>query len=200
MCGPQRGAITGAILYEGWAGSAHGVPGSSMVTVMSRNGVNFGLRLSGTDDQWFQAPANPVDGLYFPGYSVEDAAPTSGTQRSPRPTASGVRDGRLPGHCAVRRRHARGRDRQQPPDAQHHAGREPGVHPARAELRRHAGGHRALLVADSGVRPIINTGIAHKQAGIGQIGAGITSAPMPCFTEAIAALAAALPTGKDGAP
>ena len=54
--------------------AAHGVPGSSMVTVMARNGVNFGIRLSGTGDQWFQAPANPVDGLYFPGYSVEDAA------------------------------------------------------------------------------------------------------------------------------
>ena len=54
--------------------AAHGVPGSSMVTVMARNGVNFGIRLSGTGDQWFQAPANPVDGLYFPGYTVEDAA------------------------------------------------------------------------------------------------------------------------------
>jgi Protein of unknown function (DUF1116) len=53
---------------------AHGVPGSSMVTVMARNGVNFGIRLSGTGDQWFQARANPVDGLYFPGYTVEDAA------------------------------------------------------------------------------------------------------------------------------
>jgi len=48
------------------------------------------------------------------------------------------------------------------------------------------------LVADSGVLPIINTGIAHKKAGIGQIGAGITTAPMQCFNEAIAALAATL--------
>ena len=49
-----------------------GVPGSSMVTVMARNGVNFGIRLSGTGDQWFQAPANPVDGLFFPGYGPTD--------------------------------------------------------------------------------------------------------------------------------
>ncbi|HZO04253.1 MAG TPA: DUF1116 domain-containing protein, partial [Burkholderiales bacterium] len=54
--------------------AAHGVPGSSMVTVMTRNGVNFGIRLSGTGDKWFQAPANPVNGLYFPGYTIEDAA------------------------------------------------------------------------------------------------------------------------------
>jgi hypothetical protein len=53
----------------------------------------------------------------------------------------------------------------------------------------------ARLVADSGVLPIINTGIAHKQAGIGQIGAGITTAPMACFNEAIAALSAELETG-----
>ncbi len=54
--------------------AAAGVPGSSMVTAMARNGVNFGVRLSGTGDAWFEAPANPVDGLYFPGYSIADAA------------------------------------------------------------------------------------------------------------------------------
>ncbi len=54
--------------------AAADVPGSSMVTVMARNGVNFGIKLSGTGGRWFQAPANPVDGLYFPGYSVDDAA------------------------------------------------------------------------------------------------------------------------------
>jgi hypothetical protein len=54
--------------------AAHDVPGSTMVTVMARHGVNFGIRLSGTGDRWFQAPANPVQGLYFPGYSVADAA------------------------------------------------------------------------------------------------------------------------------
>jgi hypothetical protein len=46
---------------------------------------------------------------------------------------------------------------------------------------------------DTNIRPIINTGIAHKEAGIGQIGAGITRAPMPCFTQAIEALAAKIP-------
>ena len=54
--------------------AAHNVPFSSMITVMARNGVNFGIRMSGTGDRWFQAPANPVEGLFFPGYGVEDAA------------------------------------------------------------------------------------------------------------------------------
>ncbi|MEN3024414.1 DUF1116 domain-containing protein, partial [Pseudomonas aeruginosa] len=50
------------------------VPFSSMVTVMARNGVNFGIRISGTGDRWFQAPANAVEGLFFPGFGVDDAA------------------------------------------------------------------------------------------------------------------------------
>ncbi|MGQ7471851.1 oxamate carbamoyltransferase subunit AllG family protein, partial [Streptococcus suis] len=54
--------------------AAEGVPNSTMVTVMARNGVNFGIQLSGTGNQWFQAPANPVNGLFFPGFGVEDAA------------------------------------------------------------------------------------------------------------------------------
>jgi hypothetical protein len=65
-----------------------------------------------------------------------------------------------------------------------------------------AAGIDARLVVDSGVLPIINTGIAHRKAGVGQIGAGITTAPMECFNDAIAALATeldALPTGKGGA-
>ena len=53
--------------------AAAGVAGSSMVTAMARNGVNFGVRLSGTGDAWFEAPANPVDGLYFPGYSIAES-------------------------------------------------------------------------------------------------------------------------------
>jgi len=53
----------------------------------------------------------------------------------------------------------------------------------------------ARLVADSGILPIINTGIAHKKAGVGQIGAGITTAPMVCFSEALAALGTRLSIG-----
>ncbi|BBU79351.1 hypothetical protein EIMP300_07510 [Escherichia coli] len=54
--------------------AAANVPFSSMVTVMARNGVNFGIRISGTGDRWFQAPANAVEGLFFPGFGVDDAA------------------------------------------------------------------------------------------------------------------------------
>ncbi|MEO5608223.1 MAG: DUF1116 domain-containing protein, partial [Ornithinibacter sp.] len=55
--------------------AAIGVEGSTLVTAMARNGVEFGLRVAGTGDQWFTAPVGPADGLFFPGYSIEDANP-----------------------------------------------------------------------------------------------------------------------------
>jgi len=58
--------------------AARGVAGSSMVTAMARNGVEFGIRVSGTGERWFTAPAPVVDGLYFPGYTIADAAPDLG--------------------------------------------------------------------------------------------------------------------------
>ena len=58
--------------------AAQGVPGSSMVTAMARNGVEFGIRVSGTGDQWFTTRAPVVDGLFFPGYTAADAAPDLG--------------------------------------------------------------------------------------------------------------------------
>ena len=75
-----------------------------------------------------------------------------------------------------------------------------GTNPAftlpRAELRPTPAGIDARLVVDSGVLPIINTGIAHREAGVGQIGAGITTAPMDCFIDAIDALGATLPAAE----
>ena len=68
--------------------AAHGVPGSSLVTAMARNGVDFGIRVSGTGDAWFTAPAPLVDGLYFPAYRSPTPRPTSATAPSPRRRAS----------------------------------------------------------------------------------------------------------------
>jgi hypothetical protein len=55
------------------ADSAHGIEGSTIVTTMARNGTDFGIRVSGLEDQWFTAPAQIPKGLYFPGYGDEDA-------------------------------------------------------------------------------------------------------------------------------
>jgi hypothetical protein len=175
--------------------AAGGVPGSSMVTVMARNGVNFGIRLSGTGDQWFQAPANPVDGLFFPGYGLDDAAADLGD--SAITETAGVGGFAMAAAPAIVQ-FVGGT----PADATENSRRMRsitiGTNPAftlpALNFGPTAAGVDARLVLDSGILPIINTGIAHKQAGIGQIGAGITTAPMDCFVAAVDALAASRPT------
>jgi len=183
--------------------AAHGVPGSSMVTVMARNGVNFGIRLSGTGDQWFQARANPVDGLYFPGYSVEDAAADLGD--SAITETNGLGGFAMAASPAIVQ-FVGGTPADATANSRRMLSITLGGNPAFTLPALNFGGTPAgidaRLVADSGVLPIINTGIAHKKAGVGQIGAGITTAPMECFNDALAALAEELqgvPNGKESA-
>ncbi len=177
--------------------AAAGVPTSSMVTVMARNGVNFGIQLSGTGRQWFQAPANPVDGLFFPGYGVKDAAAdlgdsaiteTAGLGGFAMAAAPAIVQfvGGTPADATENSRRMRNIT----------VGTNPAFTLPALNFGPTAAGIDARLVLDSGVLPIINTGIAHREAGIGQIGAGVTTAPMECFIEAIDALAAAIATSE----
>ena len=170
--------------------AAHGVPGSSMVTVMARNGVNFGIRLSGTGDRWFEAPANPVNGLYFPGYSVEDAAADLGD--SAITETNGLGGFAMAASPAIVQ-FVGGTPADATANSRRMLSITLGSNPAFTLPPLNFGGTPAgidaRLVADSGVLPIINTGIAHRKAGVGQIGAGITTAPMACFNDALAALA-----------
>ncbi len=171
------------------ADAAAGVPHSSMVTVMARNGVNFGIRLSGTGDEWFEAPANPVDGLFFPGHTVEDAAPDLGDSAITETAGLG---GFAMAAAPAIVQFVGG----SPADATAHSRRmhtiTMGTNPAftlpALDFGPTAAGIDARLVADCGLLPIINTGIAHRRAGVGQIGAGITTAPMGCFVAAVEAL------------
>ena len=170
--------------------AAHGVPGSSLVTAMSRNGVRFGIRLSGTGEQWFEAPSPVVDGLYFPSYGPEHAAPdmgdssiteTAGLGGFAMATAPAIVQfvGGTPQDAIANTREMRhitlGRNNAFTLPAMNFSGTPAGI-----DARR---------VLDTNITPIINTGIAHKEAGVGQIGAGITRAPLECFTRAIIALA-----------
>ena len=169
--------------------AAHGVPGSSMVTVMARNGVNFGIRLSGTGDQWFQAPANPVNGLYFPGYTIEDAAADLGD--SAITETNGLGGFAMAASPAIVQ-FVGGTPADATANSRRMLSITLGSNPAFTLPALNFGGTPAgidaRLVVDSGVLPIINTGIAHKKAGVGQIGAGITTAPMECFNQALAVL------------
>ncbi|MCA1682519.1 MAG: DUF1116 domain-containing protein [Actinobacteria bacterium] len=172
--------------------AAHGVQHSTMVTVMARNGVNFGMRLSGTHDAWFQAPANPVDGLFFPGYGVGDAAAdlgdsaiteTAGVGAFAMAAAPAIVQfvGGTPADATENSRRMRSIT----------LGTNPAFTLPALNFGATACGIDARLVLDTGILPVINTGIAHREAGVGQIGAGITTAPLGCFVEAIEAVARA---------
>ena len=179
--------------------AAHGVPGSSLVTAMSRNGVRFGIRLSGTGEQWFEAPSPVVNGLYFPSYGPEHAAPdmgdssiteTAGLGGFAMATAPAIVQfvGGTPQDAIANTREMRhitlGRNNAFTLPAMNFSGTPAGI-----DARR---------VLDTNIMPIINTGIAHKEAGVGQIGAGITRAPLECFTQAIIALASRVGVGMPG--
>jgi hypothetical protein len=171
--------------------AAHGIDGSSMVTAMTRNGVRFAIRLSGTGDRWFEAPALPVDGLYFPGYGPQDAASDLGD--SAITETAGLGGFAMAASPAIVQ-FVGGTPAQAIANTlsmthitlgRNHAFTLPALNfdatPAGIDARK---------VLDTGIAPIINTGIAHKEAGVGQIGAGITHAPLECFAQSIAALSA----------
>jgi len=166
--------------------AAHGIEGSTVVTAMARNGVEVGVRMSGTGDAWFTAPAPAPDGLYFPGYGPADANPDlgdsaitetaglGGLAMAAAPAVVRVIGGAAEEAIATTKRMytitlARNNDFGIP--ALGFAGTPTGI-----DARR---------VVDSGVQPVFNTGIAHREAGIGQIGAGIAKAPLACFAGAL---------------
>jgi len=177
------------------ADAAAKVHGSSMVTAMARNGVEFGIQVSGTGDRWFTAPAPVVDGLYFPGYTIADAAPDLGDSAITETAGmggfamaaapaivnfvGGTPDDAV-ANTAAMRHVTLGRNAGFTLPAMNFAGTPAGI-----DIRK---------VVDTGILPVINTGIAHREAGIGQIGAGITHAPLGCFAQAVTALATSLRT------
>ena len=174
-------------------GAAHGVSGSSLVTAMSRNGREFGIRVSGLGGRWFTAPARPIDGLYFAGYSAADAAldlgdsaitETAGLGGFAMAAAPAIVKfvGGTPADAVANSLRMR-----------HIAQGESNIFQLPAlDFRGTASGIDARKVVDTGIEPVINTGIAHREPGIGQIGAGITRAPLACFVQAVVALDAEL--------
>lgn len=176
--------------------AARGVPSSSMVTTMARNGVEFGIRVSGTGDTWFTAPAPMVEGLFFSGYTRADAARDIGDSAITETAGIG------------------GFAMAAAPAIVQFVGGTPDVALANTmEMLNITLGQNAAFtlpqldfagtpagidvrkVVDTGICPAINTGIAHKDAGVGQVGAGLTRAPAECFTQAVIALGGLVPGG-----
>lgn len=169
--------------------AAHGVPGSSFVTAMARNGVEFGIRVSGTGARWFTAPAPIVDGLFFPGYSQAEAAPDLGD--SAITETCGIGGFAMGGAPAIVQfvggsvSDAVAYTREMFPIT---LGTNGSYTSPALNFTGLPAGIDARKVVDTGITPVINTGIAHKEAGVGQVGAGVTRAPLACFIQAVDAL------------
>lgn len=176
--------------------AARNIPGSTMITVMARNGVEFGVRVSGAGDTWFVAPSPKVQGLFFPGYSDADAARDLGD--SAITETAGVGGFAMASAPAIVK-FVGGT----PDDALGYSremghitlGRNENFTMPMLNFMGTPAGIDCRKVVDTGILPVINTGIAHKDAGVGQIGAGVTRAPLACFAKALLAVAEALNGG-----
>jgi hypothetical protein len=173
------------------ADAAHGVPGSSLVTTMARNGTDFGIRVSGLGDRWFTAAAATPVGLYFSGYGPADANPDIGD--SAITETAGIGGFAMGGAPAIVQ-FVGGT----PADALRYTRLMYEITVAESETYRLPAldfrgtptGIDVRLVMQTGILPQINTGIAHRQPGVGQIGAGLVNPPRACFEAALVALAA----------
>lgn len=183
--------------------AAHGIKNSTIVTTMSRNGVDFGIRVSGLGDKWFTAPSPKVDGVYFPGFGPEDASldmgdsaitetlGLGGLAMAAAPSIlqiSGSMDAVDQGEIVAVTKDVLksainysmrtykitvGKNRFLTIPILNFLGTPMGI-----DIRK---------VVKTGITPYIETAIAHKEMGYGMIGAGLAKAPMGCFAKALKA-------------
>jgi uncharacterized protein DUF1116 len=170
---------------------ARDIAGSSVVTAMSRNGTDFGIRVAGTGDRWFTAPVEMPVGIYFPGFSERDANPDIGD--SAIVETVGLGGFAMAAAPAVVGYVGAGRASQAAAFTRAMAEIAVGTNPAwTIPAMDFAGvptGIDIRLVVETGLAPTINTGIAHREPGVGQVGAGIVKAPLKCFEDALVAFA-----------
>ena len=173
------------------ADPATGITNSTMVTAMARNGTDFGIRVSGLGERWFTAPVTMPVGLYFPGFTADDANPDMGD--SAIVETIGLGGGAMATSPAVARFIGAGgmsaalaatEEIREICLGEHPHFRIPTLDDRGAPV-----GIDVARVVETGIPPLINTGIAGRRAGIGQIGAGVARAPLACFVRALEALA-----------
>ncbi|MFD1826045.1 MULTISPECIES: DUF1116 domain-containing protein [Mumia] len=170
--------------------AARDIEGSTMVVAMARNGTDFGIQVSGTGDQWFTGPAQVADGLYLGSYGPDDANPDIGDSAitetagiggfamATAPAIVRLVGGTVPDALATTRRMGEITLAQNPRwtiPVMEFAGTPTGIDVTR--------------VCRTGILPQINTGMAGRVAGTGQVGAGLVTPPADIFPAALAALA-----------
>jgi len=167
---------------------------STLVVTMARNGTDFGIRVAGLGDRWLTAPVNTPSGLYFAGFGPADANPDIGDSAivetiglggfamAAAPAVAGfVGAGGLREAVAVTEEMA-----------EIAIGEHPHFRIPTLDNRGAPVGIDVRRVVATGITPLINTGIAGRRPGVGQIGAGTVRAPLACFEQALAALAGTL--------
>jgi hypothetical protein len=165
--------------------TAQGIPYSTLVTIMARNGLDFGIKLA-SGPTWYTAPANYVKGLFFTGYSEKDAAPDIGDSAITETYGiGGFAMGGAPAIVqfvggTVADAVAYSKKMHTITVGKHSVMQLPSLDFAPTAL-----GIDIRKVIASNILPIINTGIAHKLAGVGQVGAGLVEPPMGCFKKAL---------------
>jgi hypothetical protein len=170
--------------------AARGIPGSSLVTVMARNGTEFGIQTAGTGDRWFTGPAQTPVGLFLGDYGPEDANPdigdsaimetygVGGFSMAAAPAIVRFVGGTVPDALATTERMY-----------QLTLAENPAMAIPIMGFRGAPTGIDVLKVARTGWLPQINTGMAGRVAGTGQVGAGLVQPPQECFEQALVALA-----------
>jgi Protein of unknown function (DUF1116) len=170
--------------------AARGIPGSTMVVAMARNGTDFGIQISGTGDEWFTGPAQTPEGLFLGEYGPADANPDIGD--SAITETAGLGGFAMAAAPAIVRfvggtvadALANTRRMYEITLAEHELFAVPVL-----DFRGTPLGIDVTRVVRTGILPQINTGMAGKVAGTGQVGAGLVTPPAEIFPAALHALA-----------
>jgi len=172
------------------ADASHGVEGSTIMTAMARNGTDLGIRVSGLGNQWFTGPVGQPQGLYFPGYTADDASGDIGDSTITETVGIGAfAMASAPAIVAFISGNSQDAinatlEMYEITTAEHNAFTIPPL-----DFRGTPVGVDVRKVVELGITPRINTGIAHRDAGVGQVGAGLVRPPMSVFEDAIMAYA-----------
>lgn len=170
--------------------AGHNIEGSTIVTVMARNGTDFGIRVSGLGDRWFTGPAGMVKALYFPGFTEKDANPDIGD--STITETAGIGGFAMAAAPAIvtfisgtpKDAINTTLDMYEITYGEHKYFTIPAL-----DFRGTPTGIDIRKVIEKGMLPRVNTGVAHKDPGIGQVGAGVVTPPANIFEDALIAFA-----------
>ncbi len=179
------------------ADPARDIEYSTVVTAMCRNGTEFGLNVSALGNEWFTAPAPKVDGLYLPGYTADVAGLDMGDSAITETVGWGAFTiGGAPGILSLvggtpEEALAYSREMRKITVSTHPTYRLPALGFAGTAI-----GIDIRKVVQTGIVPIIDTAIAHKDPGYPKIGAGLVRAPLECFKKALIAFSRKYDIGK----